>query len=1835
MTAIEQRQPALPKRIARQGSRAPAALRVLLACALAFSMIPLALALCPPSKDAVAHEPAVAQPRYPSLTDYLSRAQNERLVGGDVGATFAAQEGGEQHDDAANESDTPADAPMHEGNQPGADATSADNVQAAAAGAPSHASATEGQAPEPSAGQTEGPEAATTPEGTTDPAEPEGTTTDKEASGADADAKADESPDSADGSASDTTHLPGNVLDLFSAAATASEQDNSSERDDPSEDDYASTGHDLYLKYLLADSTLVSDGDTIDDIFTSEEKILRTVIAQYSATADLLDPGPESDYYLALMDTTRFLGNTRALDAEFARTDNLGHVVDGPLFDRDTGIAYVPKSLYGTDETMSIVAQVLFSYDLASSADVLVDLHVESANAQVDAIPSQSVRTNALDVTTTFPIVSPATADRISLRNLTVYINGSSSPYVLKEGRNAAYDRTTGELTIFYSPMNLYSVEVRINGRSLADAIMRAPANVADAATDPSALATFPGVCFDGLDLDTLHEGDWFTYQAATNYVWPNPAPGDVSKDVRDFCVPYCYGYANDPESLYDLLQSSGTDWDDVGNVGLVAESQYFNCVIGTPDEIINGQNWKTNTWPVTSSWSQDAGGWWAHIALECGHVKNPIGTVPNTAPYFAPVGMRVLRINQDAAEPYIVISFLGSKVATQSGSGIYKFRIKAAPKNGGLEIEKRDHDRRTLTGQGDASLDPTTFEVSYAGEGTVTIDGASYSTGDAIMRLETTGGVARTAADALPEGTYSVREISTPAGYRLSDAASRTVTITGDAVTRLVGDNAFRNAVVRGGVTIEKRDAESRLLTPQGDASLDGTAFEIVNRSAQPVYVDGASYDPGQVCCRLTIANGRAATASDALPYGTYEIRETKPGTGYLLSDAMARTFRIRSDGDVARYLADESFFDQVIRGGVVVEKRDSESRLTTPLGGASLDGTVFEITNESRNAVLVNGSWADPGDVCCRIAARDGRAETAPDALPYGTYSIKEVLPGEGYLHTDTASRTFRIGIQGQLYRFVEDDAFFNQVKRGDITFVKTSEDDMARLVGVPFRLTSQTTGESHVLVTDENGRVDTSSAWIAHTQNTNANDAALAPDGTIDATALDMHAGTWFGQTTEGWLVDVDDRLCALPYDTYTLEELRCPANEGLALVTIKDITIQRDLTKVDLGTIDDKGSGSVPDITTFASDALDLDRIVTAGPAASIIDRVSYTNLTPNETYLLRATLVDQESGEAIEGSATELAFEPAASSGEVDVTITADLTTATSRRVVVFEELVRNDIVVAEHQSLDDSGQTVIVAEPRLKTSARNAASGNKTLSPGGAISVIDTVSYANLTPGVAYALEGALMTEAYDDEAQSAYAVPLRDAEGTPATSVVEFVPTEASGEVEVAFDVPSPLIEDGAKVIAYETLKCGDAVIATHCDPTDAAQTLTMSAIEMHTRAADAASDDKVAFADADCTIVDDVRLTGVVPGTRYHVLGIVMDPATGLPALPSVADEREPTPDAAANDADGAPQLADAERLPQAEGTSDGTNASNRESAPNAAVEQFWSTLTGMLGISSAPSDGDDYFIFSTEPQAIDAKEVLAYVEASVTELDGLAIETASITPTQPEHTLAMTYDLGPHAQPGSYVVCNVLMADNGVAATHLDLASSLQTFSVASLDAPMISTSVRDAHDGDREIAPAGKAELIDAVTYTGLDAGAEYTMNGFLMDKATEDVFLVDGAMVTSEVIFTPTAADGAVDMPFGFDASALATGAELVVFEQLFKDGELVAEHTDLADAAQTIAVRTPASAGSLRQTGDSQHELMYALVILGGCAGAIVAGCGILGWRRSKREDEQCQRLLR
>mgnify|MGYP000721383966 CR=1 FL=1 len=69
-------------------------------------------------------------------------------------------------------------------------------------------------------------------------------------------------------------------------------------------------------------------------------------------------------------------------------------------------------------------------------------------------------------------------------------------------------------------------------------------------------------------------------------------------------------------------------------------------------------------------------------------------------------------------------------------------------------------------------------------------------------------------------------------------------------------------------------------------------------------------------------------------------------------------------------------------------------------------------------------------------------------------------------------------------------------------------------------PFRITSKTTGESHVVVTDDNGQFSTSADWASHKHNTNAG-----------KTSED---GVWFGTS------EPDDSKGALPYDTYVIED-----------------------------------------------------------------------------------------------------------------------------------------------------------------------------------------------------------------------------------------------------------------------------------------------------------------------------------------------------------------------------------------------------------------------------------------------------------------------------------------------------------------------------------------------------------------------------------------------------------------------------------------------------------------------------------------------------------------------
>ena len=1000
--------------------------------------------------------------------------------------------------------------------------------------------------------------------------------------------------------------------------------------------------------------------------------------------------------------------------------------------------------------------------------------------------------------------------------------------------------------------------------------------------------------------------------------------------------------------------------------------------------------------------------------------------------------------------------------VTIDSDGEMLEYEAENEVVRGGIDISKEDSEMGT-TPQGNASFAGIAFEIINRSANPVVVGGQTYAVGEVVITITTDeSGTASTGNDALPYGTYEVRESQTN--------ESMLPTWTGETVT--VRQNGHSVAVTavdeveRGGLSVEKQDSITGS-TPQGDANFEGINFQIINNSRNPVMVEGQKYQPGEVVKILvTDSEGKASTADDLLPYGEYILHESSTNESMLLT-APDQTVLVEDDGVIYEF----TMADEVVRGGVLIEKRDLESGLLTPLGGASLDGTLFEITNKSINAVYVNGALYQPGEVCATIEVVDGVAQTDARALPYGTYQMVESKPGEGYLHTDQTVRSFQIRQDGQVIEFRDGDAAYNQVIRGDLQFIKVGEGgeaNMARFANVAFKLISETTGEEHIVVTDENGEVRTTTEWNPHSQNTNGN------DGVEDESAWNDHAGTWFGLTTEGWMVDVQDELCALPYDTYTLEELPCEGNQGYELVKVPNITISRNNTTIYLGTIDDQFEG-VPEIGTTAT--VDGEHVAEPAEEVTIVDTVTYKNLKVGQTYKLSGVLMDKETGEPLlvgEGEeqaqvTAEVEFTPTSAEGTVELTYTLDASDLAGKAVVVFEDLYLDENIVASHADITDEGQTITFGKPAIGTTA--TIDGEKTAQPSEQITITDTVEYSGLTVGQEYRLVGILMDKETGE--------PLLIGEGeehAQVTSEATFTPAEASGTIDVLFTFDATGLERKALVV-FETLFQGETEIASHEDIEDVGQTITFT--EQPRIGTTATVDGQhTAAPSGEVTIVDVIAYSGLTPSETYKVSGILMDKATGEPLL---------------------------------------------------------------VG----------------EDQA----QVTAEVE---------------FTPESSDGTVELTYTLDASTLAGATIVVFETLDSDGVEiAAHADINDEAQTVEITEPEKPTLGTTA--TVDGQHTAEPTGEITIVDVVEYTGLIPGQTYTVSGILMDKATGEPLLLDGAIVTAEVEFTPESADGTVELTYTLDASLFA-GTSIVVFETLYQDGVEIAAHADINDEAQTVVI---------------------------------------------------------
>lgn len=699
----------------------------------------------------------------------------------------------------------------------------------------------------------------------------------------------------------------------------------------------------------------------------------------------------------------------------------------------------------------------------------------------------------------------------------------------------------------------------------------------------------------------------------------------------------------------------------------------------------------------------------------------------------------------------------------------------------------------------------------------------------------------------ALPVGTYYVKELSSPTGFAL-DTVPHEAIVSAGKTNEVTLDEVPQNDPTP--ILLAKHDSDyayndSYNNIQGGASSFAGAEFTI--RFFPTLESDYAKVEPLRTWVVTTDERGIIdlrkgdgckiggddffydTTGTITLPIGTYEIRETKAPTGYKINEsAVVRTVTgCASSVEAVSSYNTPIIADSIMRGGLELEKRDAESGLQSALGSGTLDNTTFTITNNNSHEVKVDGIFYQPGEVCATLVAKEGKAALAPTTLPYGEYTLTEVSAGDGYNLSDSDPRSFSITADGQIVRFSDsaegthEGAFKNFVKRGDINFIKVREANNERLVGVPFKITSQTTGEVHVVVTDANGEIDTSSAFVKHTHETNAND---------EEEGRKAGCGVWFGKASDTFTTEARDDLGALPYDTYTLEELPCAANEGLELVTTT-FSIYREKQRLDFGVIENHDPAK-PWIVTTASDANDHDKLVSIAQEGAINDHVRYGNLKANSAYTLRATLVDPETGSQLEGAAGETTFTPSAASGTTEVKIPLDGLTEAPQDVVVYETLLQDDEVVLEHHERDNSEQTVSTTKPRIATTALDESDGDHEILNDAEVHVIDTVAFENLSPGKSYRVIGTLMKKEANEQGE-VQAVPLTDETGAAISSETTFTPQAEHGSIEVSFNFNASALEPGAELVVYEKLLCNETEIATHEDPEDENQTVRVVAPE------------------------------------------------------------------------------------------------------------------------------------------------------------------------------------------------------------------------------------------------------------------------------------------------------------------------------------------------------------------------------------------------------------------
>lgn len=236
--------------------------------------------------------------------------------------------------------------------------------------------------------------------------------------------------------------------------------------------------------------------------------------------------------------------------------------------------------------------------------------------------------------------------------------------------------------------------------------------------------------------------------------------------------------------------------------------------------------------------------------------------------------------------------------------------------------------------------------------------------------------------------------------------------------------------------------------------------------------------------------------------------------------------------------------------------------------------------------------------------------------------------------------------------------------------------------------------------------------------------------------------------------------------------------------------------------------------------------------------NVKDTVSLTGLIAGQTYSLQGRLVDKATGQSINSQFTNKTFVATAESMEVEMNLGIDTSSLVGKDIVAYEKLYYRGSLIASHEDVNDTDQTVTILNPTIKTKASSSSSDiyNTNVPVRQRGYIYDTVDMTGLIPGKEYTISGQLLSKDTEEAVVllkdgvkatlSNTNLPVTVSEDNKTLSTV-FTAKAESQSIVIRYCLDSTYYA-GKSVVVVEDLYYDDELIATHRDLTDTDQTLT-----------------------------------------------------------------------------------------------------------------------------------------------------------------------------------------------------------------------------------------------------------------------------------------------------------------------------------------------------------------------------------------------------------------------